>query len=81
MLAGIYIGISAYLLATQGIFGESFVVLLLGLPWSLIPSFFEFGGAEGAVLYALVLLPLLVNAIVFYLLGKFFGRLFSATTN
>lgn len=69
-LALIYIVISVFLIATQGLFGESFIVLLLGLPWSLVFASFEYGNASGAVLYVFVLGPLALNAVILYWIGS-----------
>lgn len=66
----VYLGLCVYLIATQGLFGESFIALLLGLPWSLVPSFFEFGNVSGALLYILLLLPLVINATILYWMGS-----------
>lgn len=73
-LAGIYVLLCVFFIATQGLFGESFIALLLGLPWSMILASIEFGGVEGALLYALVLGPLALNAVILYALGALVGR-------
>lgn len=69
-LAGIYLVLSAFHIATQGIFGESFITILLGLPWTFLLSLIEYGGATGVLLYVLALLPILINAVVLYWVGK-----------
>ncbi len=74
-LSAIYIVICIALIATQGLFGESFIALILGLPWSMIPAFFEFGNVSGVLLYILILAPIVLNAIVLYGIGWFIGRL------
>jgi hypothetical protein len=73
----IYIGVCAYLIGTQGLFGESFIALLLGLPWSLLPAFFEFGNVSGAAVYVLIFLPLVVNAAILYWVGSQIGKKFA----
>jgi hypothetical protein len=74
ILAGIYILIAVFLIATQGLFGESFIAIILGLPWVLLFSLVEFGGVEGAMMYVLILTPMVLNAILLYLIGWFFER-------
>lgn len=74
ILAGIYILAAAYLIATQGLFGESFIALILGMPWTLLLAFFEFGEAQGAMMYALILAPMALNAIILYWIGSLFQR-------
>jgi hypothetical protein len=74
ILPGIYLAISAYLIYTQGLFGESFIALILGLPWTLILSYFEFGGASGALAYVLILAPIALNAYILYVIGKLLSR-------
>ncbi len=77
---------AVFLIATQGLFGESFIALILGLPWSIALALFEYGSASGVVLYALVLGPIVLNAIVLYVVGvqidrikaSSYGRLFGA---
>jgi hypothetical protein len=73
-LSGFYIIASAYLILTQGLFGESFIALILGLPWTLIFSYFEFGNASGALLYAMLIGPMVLNAAILYWIGSLFGR-------
>ncbi len=74
MLAAIYVVICALLIWSQGLFGESFIALLLGLPWSMVFSLFEFGQASGAILYVMILAPLALNAFLLYCLGVLVGR-------
>ncbi len=70
ILAGLFLLISIYLIATQGLFGESFVALILGLPWVLALAYFEFFNPESEwIVYALVLLPIAINAAVLYGIG------------
>lgn len=74
LLPAIYLAASAYLIITQGLFGESFIALILGLPWTLVLSYFEFGGASGALVYVLVLAPIALNAFILYWIGKKIAR-------
>ena len=74
ILPGIYLAASAYLIYTQGLFGESFIALILGLPWTLALSYFEFGGASGAMLYVLLLAPIALNTLILYTIGKLLSR-------
>lgn len=74
ILPAIYLLISAFFLYTQGLFGESFIAIILGLPWTLALSYFEFGGVEGALLYILLLAPIALNAFILYCIGKAVSR-------
>jgi hypothetical protein len=74
ILPGIYLAISAYFIYTQGLFGESFIALILGLPWTLVLSYFEFGGASGNLAYVLILAPIALNAYILYVIGKLLSR-------
>lgn len=69
-----YIILSIILLATQGIFGESFIALILGLPWSMLFAYIEYGGASGTLLYIMILAPLVLNAALLYWIGSFISR-------
>ncbi len=71
LFAGVYLIVSGYLIATQGLFGESFIAIILGMPWALIPSFFEYGGGgSSAMMYVLVLGPIALNAAILYWIGR-----------
>ena len=77
-LAGLYILIGGYLILTQGLFGESFIALILGLPWVLIPSYFEFFGLENNLaMMVFTLTPMAINVALLYWIGSLVGRLFS----
>lgn len=65
-VAGIYLAICAYFIGTQGLFGESFITLILGLPWTLGLAFFEYFNASGSVAVVLALIPLALNAGILY---------------
>ncbi len=69
LFAGIFLALSVLLVSTQGIFGESFIVIILGMPWSLIPAFFEFGDVSTPVIYLFVLVPVMLNALILYAIG------------
>ncbi len=75
--SGIFIVAAVYLIATQGLFGESFIALILGLPWVLVFAFFEFGGAAGWLTYIFVLAPIALNAAVLYFIGALLERVFT----
>ncbi len=70
LLAGLYLIIAGYLIGTQGLFGESFIAILLGMPWALVPSFFEYGGGGTVTMYFLVLGPIALNAAILYWIGR-----------
>lgn len=74
VLAGAYIAVAVYSIATQGLFGESFIAIILGLPWTLVLAYFEFGGVEGMLMYVLIIAPMVLNAFLLYRLGNFIGR-------
>jgi hypothetical protein len=73
IVPGLYVAIVVYFLATQGLTGESFIAIVLGLPWSLAFSFFEYWQADGALLTALLLIPIVLNTYILYRLGKWVG--------
>ena len=78
--AGLYALVAVYLIATQGLFGESFIAIVLGMPWTLFLVLIEFGGAEGFFSYVLIIIPMLLNALVLYWFGALLGGLFSKQT-
>ncbi|MEX0636735.1 MAG: hypothetical protein WD135_08200, partial [Ferruginibacter sp.] len=67
--AAVYAAICIWGIASQGLFGESFIVLIVGLPWSLLFAFFEYGGATVPLLYVYVFIPLILNVAILYWLG------------
>ncbi|RJQ35278.1 hypothetical protein C4556_00525 [Candidatus Parcubacteria bacterium] len=74
-LMGAFLLLGAYFILTQGLFGESFVALLLGMPWILLLSYFEFFEPSSTlVLGVLLLLPLLLNAVILYGVGMLLER-------
>ena len=73
-LSGIYVLLSLYLIATQGLFGESFIVIILGMPWSFLLAMMQFGSVSGFFLYILVLAPLVLNAWILYGIGSLFRK-------
>lgn len=78
---GIYIAIGAYFILTQGLFGESFIALILGLPWVLIPAYFEFFGLQNDIaMMVFTLTPLVINIVLLYFVGLLIGRVFSRGT-
>lgn len=72
--SGLYLLLCAFLIGTQGLFGESFIAIILGLPLSLLMASVEFGNVEGPFLYVLVLLPIIFNAFLLYWIGYFLGK-------
>jgi hypothetical protein len=70
-----YLALCAYLILSQGLFGESFIALILGLPWSLIFSFFEFFNASAPFVYILLFAPMILNALLLYWAGNKIGKL------
>lgn len=74
LLALTYIIGSALLILVQGLTGESFIALLLGIPWSFGFAFFEYWAASGPMLYFLLILPLAVNAAIIYWIGSKLDR-------
>jgi hypothetical protein len=79
LLAGAYGVVALYFILTQGLFGESFIAIILGIPWSFIFSFFEYWQAEGIVAVMLLIAPMLLNAYLLYLIGKKIGNRSSGT--
>jgi hypothetical protein len=79
IFAGVYILVAGYLITTQGLFGESFIALILGLPWSMLMAYFEFGGVAGPFLYVLIFTPLILNALILYWVGSKVERISSRT--
>lgn len=75
VLAALYLVLCAYLIYTQGLFGESFIALILGLPWSMLFAYFEYGNTSGSGLVVMLLVPLALNAYLLYWIGSLFGRL------
>ena len=71
MFSLLYVLVSVYFIYTQGLFGESFITVILGLPWSLLLAFFEYGNVTGGLLYVLALAPIVLNALLLYLIGYF----------
>lgn len=74
-LAGIYLLSVIYFAATQGVFGESFIMLILGLPWTLGLAAIEFGGVAGSFAYVLIFAPIVLNAAILYWIGSRITRL------
>jgi hypothetical protein len=73
VLSVAYVIFAAYLLLTQGLFGESFIAIILGLPWSLLPAYFEYGGGLGTLTLVLLFVPMIINAVLLYWIGKGIG--------
>lgn len=73
-LAGAYVVLSLFLILTQGLFGESFIALILGMPWTLLFAYFEFGGASGPSLVLMLVVPMILNAAILFGLGYLIGK-------
>ena len=74
VVAGAYLALCAYLIGTQGLFGESFITLILGLPWTLGLAYFEYFNPSGALIYVLALAPIALNAILLYWIAARIAR-------
>jgi hypothetical protein len=74
-LAGAYLLIVVYFVATRGLLDESFVALILGIPWTLLLALIEFGGAQGATVQALLLATMALNAFILYCAGVFLDNI------
>jgi hypothetical protein len=64
-LAGAYLLIVVYFVATRGLLDESFVALILGIPC----------GAQGATVQALLLATMALNAFILYCAGVFLDNI------
>ena len=73
-LSSIYLVLAVVLIGSQGLFGESFIALILGLPWSLLLALIEYGHASGVLIYILLLGPIALNAYVFYWIGSVLSK-------
>jgi len=75
ILPALYLLVSAYLIGTQGLFGESFIALILGMPWTIILAYFEFFNATPPLAYVLIFGPIALNAaIMMWYIGSLFGK-------
>ncbi len=70
IFAGTYALIALYFILSQGLFGESFIALILGMPWTLLLAAFEFFNAEGIIAAMLLILPMALNAYILYRIGN-----------
>lgn len=68
----LYILGSIYLIVTQGLFGESFVAITLGLPWSFLLVLSNIN----IPVYIFVLAPIVLNAVLLYWIGAGIQKLF-----
>ncbi len=64
--AGVYLALSLYFISTQGLAGESFIAIVLGIPWSFVLALVEYGSAQGPILTVLLLTPIALNALILY---------------
>jgi hypothetical protein len=74
VLAGLYLIISVTLILRDGLFGESFIIIILGFPWTLLLAFFEYFHVEGALLFILAIVPIVLNAIILCGIGSLFEK-------
>jgi hypothetical protein len=74
ILAGVYFAAALYLIAAQGLTGESFIAVILGIPWSFILAFFEYGNVDGVPLIILLLFPIILNGVLLYKIGSHFKK-------
>lgn len=74
-LSALYLIICVALIWTQGLFGESFIAIILGMPLSLLLASVEFGNVSGPLMYVLILLPIAFNAFLLYWIGYLLGKL------
>ena len=82
-LSILYLLVSVFLILSQGLFGESFIAIILGLPWSFLMIYFnlpiisENNPLFPLFLYIWVLGPVIVNITLFYWIGVGIEKLFS----
>ena len=79
----LFLIVSIYLIFSQGLFGESFIALILGFPWSFL---IVLSGIHTIVsdssplfslfLYTWLLTPIIVNVVLFYWIGVGIQKLF-----
>ena len=90
-LSLLYLFGSVYLIASQGLFGESFIAVVLGLPWSFFMAYFSkfFPIKLENPLFLLfvcvwILTPIIVNIICLYWIGvgiQKLARRYASTTH
>ena len=75
-LSFLYLIVSIFLILSQGLFGESFIAILLGFPWSFLIVLGEINTIVSdssplfsLFLYSWVLAPIIVNLVLFYWIG------------
>jgi hypothetical protein len=79
-VAAVYMLWGAYLIATQGLFGESFISIVLGLPWSYLLLYVgatDMIGDNLILIYLWIFAPIALNIAIVYALGYGFEKLFS----
>lgn len=72
-LAGAYISLSVFCVFTQGLIGESFIAIALGIPWSFLLAYFEYWQTDGLFLILLLLVPMVLNTFFLFRIGTFFS--------
>jgi len=73
-LTGMYLVIAAFLIATQELVEESFITLIVWLPWTLCFAVFEYFHAEKFLLYVFALAPIALNAFLVCKIGSYSRR-------
>jgi len=73
-LALAYLVLCTFLIFSQGLFGESFIAIILGFPWSFLFAYFEYLSAEGLFLTLLLLIPIALNALLLLWIGTRISR-------
>ena len=76
ILSIIYILVSVFLILSQGLFGESFIAIVLGMPWQYFIVYLNLQSAVSSTsslfpvfLYTWVLAPIVLNIILLYWIG------------
>ena len=79
-LSLLYLLGSIFFITSQGLFGESFIAVILGLPWSFFGIYLRYSQNNSLfhlVLYLKLLVPIVVNIVLLYWIGAGIQRLFS----
>ena len=84
ILSAAYVIGSFFLIVSEGLFGESFIALLLGFPWSLIIIYCKITEDNPffiPMLYSGIFLPIILNACLLYMMGFGMEKLFLMRKN
>jgi len=75
VFVSLYLLVCLYLILSDGLFGESFIVIVLGLPWILpLAATGWFEETSGVLIYVMLFLPIFLNALVLYFVGLGLSR-------